>query len=168
MRYALEVKPAHMREDEEFQVSERMVASAVTCVQLPTSSSCLGETLARCTSSSNSGARVDLTTQRNLAICRDITSSRTTLRIRIRQQTNASCAGNTAEDTVSLLATHGRRHLLRATRNMSVTLQTTHGDVKVELFCQACPKTTYNFLALCASGEYDGSPFHRLIPNCKI
>lgn len=50
---------------------------------------------------------------------------------------------------------------------MSVTLHTTHGDVKVELFCQACPKTTYNFLALCASGEYDGSPFHRLIPNCK-
>ena len=51
---------------------------------------------------------------------------------------------------------------------MSVTLQTTHGDLKLELFCQACPKTTYNFLALCASGGYDGSPFHRLIPNFMI
>jgi peptidyl-prolyl cis-trans isomerase-like 3 len=51
---------------------------------------------------------------------------------------------------------------------MSVTLNTTHGDVKVELFCQACPKTTYNFLALCASGGYDNSPFHRLIPNFMI
>lgn len=51
---------------------------------------------------------------------------------------------------------------------MSVTLKTTHGNIKLELFCQACPKTTYNFLALCASGAYDGSPFHRLIPNFMI
>lgn len=51
---------------------------------------------------------------------------------------------------------------------MSVTLHTTHGDLKVELFCQACPKTTYNFLALCACGAYDQSPFHRSIPNFMI
>lgn len=51
---------------------------------------------------------------------------------------------------------------------MSVTLHTTHGDVKLELFCQACPKTTYNFLALCASGGYDGSPFHRNIPGFMV
>lgn len=51
---------------------------------------------------------------------------------------------------------------------MSVTLHTTHGDVKVELFCQATPKTTYNFLALCASGEYDDSPFHRSISGFMI
>ncbi|KAF1821885.1 cyclophilin-like protein [Dissoconium aciculare CBS 342.82] len=51
---------------------------------------------------------------------------------------------------------------------MAVTLHTTHGDLKIELFCQACPKTTYNFLALCASGAYDKSPFHRSIPNFMI
>ena len=51
---------------------------------------------------------------------------------------------------------------------MSVTLHTTHGDLKIDLFCQACPKTTYNFLALCASGAYDGSPFHRNIPGFMI
>ncbi|KAF2771556.1 cyclophilin-like protein [Teratosphaeria nubilosa] len=51
---------------------------------------------------------------------------------------------------------------------MSVTLVTTHGDIKVELFCQATPRTAYNFLALCASGAYDGSPMHRLIPNFMI
>jgi peptidyl-prolyl cis-trans isomerase-like 3 len=50
---------------------------------------------------------------------------------------------------------------------MSVTLRTTHGDLKVELF-QACPKTMYNFLALCASGAYDGSPFHRSIPGFMV
>jgi peptidyl-prolyl cis-trans isomerase-like 3 len=51
---------------------------------------------------------------------------------------------------------------------MSVTLHTTHGELKFELFCQACPKTTYNFLALAGSGKYDNSPFHRSIPNFMI
>ena len=51
---------------------------------------------------------------------------------------------------------------------MSVTLHTTHGPIKLELFCSACPRTTYNFLALCASGGYDNSPFHRLIPSFMV
>mmetsp|Transcript_2930 Transcript_2930/g.8984 ORF Transcript_2930/g.8984 Transcript_2930/m.8984 type:complete len:164 (-) Transcript_2930:208-699(-) len=44
---------------------------------------------------------------------------------------------------------------------MSVTLHTTFGDLKVELYCDLTPKTTENFLALCASGSYNGSAFHR-------
>jgi peptidyl-prolyl cis-trans isomerase-like 3 len=51
---------------------------------------------------------------------------------------------------------------------MSLTLHTTHGDIKLELFCQACPKTSYNFLALSASGAYNHSPFHRLIKDFMI
>lgn len=51
---------------------------------------------------------------------------------------------------------------------MSVTLHTTHGPLKLELYCTACPRTTYNFLALCASSFYTNSPFHRLIPNFMI
>ncbi|KAL1959139.1 hypothetical protein VTO42DRAFT_2926 [Malbranchea cinnamomea] len=51
---------------------------------------------------------------------------------------------------------------------MSVTLHTTHGDLKVEIFCEAVPKTAENFLALCASGAYDNTPFHRLIPSFMI
>lgn len=51
---------------------------------------------------------------------------------------------------------------------MSVTLHTTHGPLKLELFCSACPKTSYNFIALCASGQYTDSPFHRLIPNFMV
>ena len=51
---------------------------------------------------------------------------------------------------------------------MSITLNTTHGPLKLELFCAAAPKTTYNFLALSASAAYDNSPFHRLIPNFMI
>ncbi|KAJ4359069.1 Peptidyl-prolyl cis-trans isomerase cyp10, partial [Ascochyta clinopodiicola] len=44
-------------------------------------------------------------------------------------------------------------------------LHTTRGDIKLELFCEATPKTTENFLALCASNFYTNSPIHRLIPG---
>ncbi|EPS43455.1 hypothetical protein H072_2562 [Dactylellina haptotyla CBS 200.50] len=44
-------------------------------------------------------------------------------------------------------------------------LHTELGDLKIELFCEAVPKTTENFLALCASGYYDGCTFHRSIPS---
>eukprot|EP00871_Galdieria_phlegrea_P000986 jgi/Galph1/1889/GphlegSOOS_G557.1 len=46
---------------------------------------------------------------------------------------------------------------------MSVTLHTTHGDIKIEIFCDLTPKAAENFLVLCASGYYTGTQFHRLI-----
>ncbi|KAG5951597.1 Peptidyl-prolyl cis-trans isomerase-like 3 [Claviceps sorghi] len=51
---------------------------------------------------------------------------------------------------------------------MSVTLHTTLGDIKIEVFCESVPKTAENFLALCASNYYNSSPFHRLIPKFMI
>jgi len=48
---------------------------------------------------------------------------------------------------------------------MSVTLQTTHGPIKLELFVDLVPRTSFNFLALAATGAYDGSGFHRNIPG---
>ncbi|PYH96598.1 cyclophilin-like protein [Aspergillus ellipticus CBS 707.79] len=51
---------------------------------------------------------------------------------------------------------------------MSVTLHTTQGDLKVELFCEAVPQTAENFIALCASGAYNDIPFHRIIPGFMI
>eukprot|EP01137_Pigoraptor_chileana_P006031 Opistho-2@49906 len=48
---------------------------------------------------------------------------------------------------------------------MSVTLHTDLGDLKIELFCDEAPRTCENFLALCASGYYDGCKFHRNIKN---
>ncbi|KAE9042977.1 hypothetical protein PR001_g3483 [Phytophthora rubi] len=44
---------------------------------------------------------------------------------------------------------------------MSVTLHTTLGDIKIEVCCDTAPRTAENFLALCASGAYDGTKFHR-------
>lgn len=46
---------------------------------------------------------------------------------------------------------------------MSVTLHTTHGEIKIEIFCERTPKAAKNFLALCARGDYNGTIFHRNI-----
>eukprot|EP00322_Chrysochromulina_rotalis_P025257 CAMPEP_0115851046 /NCGR_PEP_ID=MMETSP0287-20121206/12276_1 /TAXON_ID=412157 /ORGANISM="Chrysochromulina rotalis, Strain UIO044" /LENGTH=176 /DNA_ID=CAMNT_0003305059 /DNA_START=71 /DNA_END=601 /DNA_ORIENTATION=+ len=46
---------------------------------------------------------------------------------------------------------------------MSVTLHTTLGDVKMELYCDTVPRTCFNWLALAASNYYDGTVFHRNI-----
>ncbi|KAJ9450274.1 Peptidyl-prolyl cis-trans isomerase CYP18-1 [Diplonema papillatum] len=48
---------------------------------------------------------------------------------------------------------------------MSLTLHTSHGDLKIELFCDDCPKACENFLALAASGYYDQTKFHRCMRN---
>lgn len=51
---------------------------------------------------------------------------------------------------------------------MSVVLHTTHGSLPVELYYKQCPKAAFNFLALCASGYYDGCVFYRHIPGVLL
>ncbi|KAI3701050.1 hypothetical protein L2E82_45693 [Cichorium intybus] len=50
----------------------------------------------------------------------------------------------------------------------SVTLHTNLGDIKCEIACDEVPKASENFLALCASGYYDGTIFHRNIKGFMI
>jgi cyclophilin family peptidyl-prolyl cis-trans isomerase len=50
----------------------------------------------------------------------------------------------------------------------AVTLHTSLGDLKVEVFCEEVPRTAENFLALCASGAYTGTLFHRNIRGFMI
>lgn len=51
---------------------------------------------------------------------------------------------------------------------MSVTLHTTIGDLKIELFASETPMTCENFLALCAMNYYDGCLFHRRVKGFMI
>ncbi|KAL7077284.1 hypothetical protein ACQ4LE_002838 [Meloidogyne hapla] len=51
---------------------------------------------------------------------------------------------------------------------MAVTLHTTAGNIKIELFCEKCPKSSENFLALCASGQYNDCIFHRNIKSFLV
>ena len=50
----------------------------------------------------------------------------------------------------------------------TVVLQTTKGDITVELDADLAPKTVTNFVQLAASGYYDGVIFHRVIPGFMI
>ena len=52
--------------------------------------------------------------------------------------------------------------------NMSVSLHTNLGDIKIEVFCDTAQRTSFNFLALCASGYYNGTIFHRNIKGFAI
>jgi peptidyl-prolyl cis-trans isomerase-like 3 len=51
---------------------------------------------------------------------------------------------------------------------MSVTLHTTHGPLKIELYCEHTPATCKNFLALCAKGYYNNTIFHRNVSRFLI
>ena len=51
---------------------------------------------------------------------------------------------------------------------MAVTLHTKLGDLKLELRCDTAPRCSFNFLALAASGTYDGTLFHRLMPGFMV
>ncbi|MBA2516901.1 MAG: peptidylprolyl isomerase [Solirubrobacterales bacterium] len=47
-------------------------------------------------------------------------------------------------------------------------MQTTHGDLTIELFDADAPKTVENFTKLSADGFYDGLSFHRIIKDFMI
>jgi peptidyl-prolyl cis-trans isomerase B (cyclophilin B) len=45
---------------------------------------------------------------------------------------------------------------------------TRFGDIELELFPDAAPKTVENFIKLAKSGFYDGLAFHRIVPGFVI
>jgi cyclophilin family peptidyl-prolyl cis-trans isomerase len=50
----------------------------------------------------------------------------------------------------------------------AATISTNHGDIKLELFDEAAPKTVENFKKLARDGFYDGLVFHRVIRDFMI
>lgn len=52
--------------------------------------------------------------------------------------------------------------------NPVVIISTSKGDIKVELFKNEAPITVENFLSYVNDGFYDGTIFHRVIPNFMI
>jgi len=55
-----------------------------------------------------------------------------------------------------------------AKENPMVTLSTSMGDVKLELYADKAPVTVKNFLDYAKAGYYDGTIFHRVIPGFMI
>ena len=52
--------------------------------------------------------------------------------------------------------------------NPIVLIKTTDGDITIELFADKSPVTVENFLSYVDDGHYDGTIFHRVIPNFMI
>jgi peptidyl-prolyl cis-trans isomerase B (cyclophilin B) len=49
-----------------------------------------------------------------------------------------------------------------------ITLHTNHGDIVLELDFAKAPKSAANFLQYCKEGHYNGTIFHRVIPNFMV
>ena len=52
--------------------------------------------------------------------------------------------------------------------NPRVLMKTTDGEITIELFADKSPITVENFLSYVDEGHYDGTVFHRVIPNFMI
>ena len=50
-------------------------------------------------------------------------------------------------------------------KQYTATIQTSKGDLVIELFAKDVPRTVNNFVFLAREGFYDGSTFHRVIPG---
>jgi len=53
-------------------------------------------------------------------------------------------------------------------KNMTATIRTSKGDIKIELFSSLTPKTADNFAVLAKSGFYNKTKFHRVIDSFMI
>src|SRR4030081_1236688 len=53
-------------------------------------------------------------------------------------------------------------------RKFSATVDTAKGSIVCDLFTKDAPKTVNNFVFLAREGFYDGTIFHRVLPNFMI
>ncbi len=54
------------------------------------------------------------------------------------------------------------------TKNPVVVMKTSEGTIKIELWADKAPETVKNFLQYANEGFYDGTIFHRVIPDFMI
>lgn len=54
---------------------------------------------------------------------------------------------------------------LDPTKNYQATLHTSKGDIIIDLYAKNVPHTVNNFVFLARQGFYDGTIFHRVIPD---
>ncbi len=58
--------------------------------------------------------------------------------------------------------------IMAESENITATIQTNKGDIKLQLFPDSAPKTVENFIGLSKKGKYNGTIFHRVIRNFMI
>ena len=55
-----------------------------------------------------------------------------------------------------------------ASKKYTATIETSKGNIVLELFAKEAPKTVNSFVFLARKGFYDGTQFHRVIPGFMI
>jgi len=72
--------------------------------------------------------------------------------------------------SILFFALAGANHYgeLRAMENTIVVLETTQGAIELTLMTDVAPKTCENFVKLVEKGYYNGTIFHRVIPEFMI
>jgi cyclophilin family peptidyl-prolyl cis-trans isomerase len=56
----------------------------------------------------------------------------------------------------------------KVVKNPIVVIKTSKGEIEAELYADKAPISVENFLAYAKAGHYDGTVFHRVIPNFMI
>ena len=74
------------------------------------------------------------------------------------------CGGSNAADKADAKATTGGN----MSANPIILIETTKGNIKIELDAAAAPKTVENILAYVNDGFYTGTIFHRVIPGFMV
>jgi cyclophilin family peptidyl-prolyl cis-trans isomerase len=74
------------------------------------------------------------------------------------------CGGSTTTTQAGGATANG----VNMSANPKILIETTKGNVTVELDAQAAPKTVENILAYVNSGFYNGTIFHRVIPGFMV
>jgi cyclophilin family peptidyl-prolyl cis-trans isomerase len=67
-----------------------------------------------------------------------------------------------------LILVVGSLNTVALAENPRVLIETTKGDIEVELFEKEAPVTVANFLSYVKKGHYDGTIFHRVIDNFVV
>lgn len=80
----------------------------------------------------------------------------------------ASCATETAETTSTkkpMSYTEPPPMIIDTSKQYTATIETEKGNLVLELFARDVPVTVNNFVFLVREGFYDGTTFHRVIPD---
>lgn len=90
----------------------------------------------------------------------------------IASHTTTGAASKSLTSTAMTVATKNEREMilqqLKPEKKGYVRMHTSLGDVNIELHCDIVPKTCENFLVLASGEYYNGTKFHRSIPNFMI
>lgn len=95
-------------------------------------------------------------------------ATRQLLREIVRMCICSAVEGGPCRQHLAIYCTHAPLWQRPSPPAQAVTLHTSQGDLKLELYCEEAPKTCENFLALCASSYYDATIFHRHIPGFML